>query len=68
MTATEKPTAALLLQQKSRKAPSVTGTYGNVVPTNRNDDRMAYGTEECHCITERSAESKTFECKTDTNC
>jgi len=63
VTATEKPTAVLLSQQKTRKAPSLTGTFGNVVPTNKNDDTLAYGTEECHYITERSTESKIFNVK-----
>ena len=40
-TATEKPTAALLLQQKIGKDCAVPGTSGNVVSTNRNDDALA---------------------------
>jgi len=63
VTATETPTAALLSQQKNRKASPVPGTSGNVVLTIRNDDMMAYGTEECRYITGRSTENKYFQFK-----
>jgi hypothetical protein len=46
VTATEMTTDALLLQQKTRKACPVAVAPSNVVSTNRNDDTLAYGTEE----------------------
>jgi len=48
VTATETPSTASLLQQKTRKASPVPGTPGNVVSTYRNDDTLAYGRVECH--------------------
>jgi hypothetical protein len=47
VTATETPAAALLLQQKTRKAFPVPVAPSNVVSTNSNDDTLAYGTGEC---------------------
>jgi hypothetical protein len=48
VTASETSTAALLLQQKTRKDCTVPGTSGNVVSTNRNEDTLAYVTKGCH--------------------
>ena len=48
VTATGTTAAALLLQKETGKACPVPVASSNVVSTNRNDDTLAYITEQCH--------------------